>query len=130
VLYETHDFKGWTGTSDWKVLSATNTLVNDATRDRSQPPYGPSIPAPYLVQGTNDYAVEAKMQVTGTPIFPLYHPCFGITVRGNPVGGSWQGYYVGVGCNSYLTSVFITDVNTIDAYLKEVQFAPAVTLSA
>ncbi len=124
VLYETHDFKGWTGTSDWKVLSATNTLVNDATRDRSQPPYGPSIPAPYLVQGTNDYAVEARMQVTGTPIFPLYHPCFGITVRGNPVGGSWQGYYVGVGCNSYLTSVFITDVNTIDAYLKEVQFAP------
>jgi hypothetical protein len=32
----------------------------------SQPPYGPSIHAPYLVQGTNDYAVEARMQVTGT----------------------------------------------------------------
>jgi serine/threonine protein kinase len=123
VLYESHDFRGWTGTSDWKVLSATNTLVNDATSIHSQPPYGPSIPAPYLVQGSNDYAVEARIQVTGTNAL-FFHPWFGITVRGKPVGASWQGYYVGVGCNSYLTSVFITDVNTIDSYLKEAQFAP------
>lgn len=123
VLYETHDFNNWTGTSDWKVLTATGMLVNDATCDHSQSPYGPSVPAPYLVQGTNDYAVEAKIQVSSTNVHS-YYPCFGITVRGNPVGDSWQGYYVGVGCNSYLTSVFISNVNTIDSYLKEAQFDP------
>ncbi len=126
VSYETHDFRGWTGTSDWKVLGATNTLVNDATRDHSQPPYGPSIPAPYVVQGTNDYAVEARIQVTGTTAL-FYHPCFGITVRGKPIGAGWQGYYVGVGCDTYLTSVFITNVNMIDSYLKEAQFVPGTT---
>lgn len=128
VFYETHDFSGWTGTPDWKVQGASNTLVNDATSIHSQPPYGPSIPAPYVVQGTNDYAVEARIQVTGTPVIALYHPCFGITVRGKRVGAGWEGYYVGVGCDSYLTSVFITNVNTIDAYLKEAQFEPGTSL--
>jgi len=122
VLYETHNFSGWTGTSDWKVLSdTTHTLVNDATRDHSQPPYGPSIPAPYLVQGTDDYAVEAMIQVSSTNVH-TYYPCFGITVRGTPVGTSWQGYYIGIGCYTYLDDAFMSDVNTIDSYLKSAQF--------
>jgi hypothetical protein len=91
----------WTGgTSDWKSLNGM--LLNDGTRYMGTGQNGPTIVAPCQLQGTSDYAVEAKMQVVSTASFQG-GTCFGITVRGSSTTDSWQGYQGDIdidGCSS------------------------------
>jgi len=94
----------WTnGSSDWKVLNGV--LLNDGTNDNVGT--GPSIIAPCQLRATNNYAVETNIQVTQVG----RDPCFGITVRGNPTSGGWQGYKVGIGscacCNTFSGGIFL-----------------------
>jgi hypothetical protein len=95
----------WTdGSSDWKVLNGM--LLNDGTNDNASSG-GPSIIAPCQLGNTANYAVGTKIQV----IKVGRDPCFGITVRGNPASGGWQGYKVGIGscacCDTLSGGVFI-----------------------
>ena len=94
----------WTnGSPDWKTLN--NALLNDGTNDNVG--NGPSITAPCQLGHTTNYAVETSIQVTTVG----RDPCFGMSVRGNPTSGRWQGYKVGVGscacCDSFSGGVFI-----------------------
>ncbi len=81
------DLNTWTGGSaDWKVLNGM--LLNDGTNDNGGNMNGPTLVAPCQLGNVTDYAVTAKMQVTGGQ----YGQCFGISVRGTTDPNGWQGY--------------------------------------
>ncbi len=65
----------WTGTTDWKHLNGM--LTNDGSLTQQS-----WAPVPYQVQGTNDYAVEADIQVVKADQNSL----FGISLRHTTVG--------------------------------------------
>jgi len=81
---------GWAGSADWKVLNGA--LLNDGTNNNSTA--GPTVVPPFQLEGINDYAIEAKIQVVS---FQGYNPSFGLAIRGATVNGSWQGYETGIG---------------------------------
>lgn len=91
----------WTGgSSDWKTLNGM--LLNDGTRFMGTGQTGPTIVAPCQLEGTADYAVEARIQVVSTASYQG-GTCFGITVRGVSNTNGWQGYQADVdidGCSS------------------------------
>jgi hypothetical protein len=92
VLYQedgSDEWKGWVGSSDWKILNGT--LINDGTYDISTEP--PTIVAPYQVQGSANYAVEARMRVLRQSSKRQQPPYFGFSVRGSSGGSGWQGYW-------------------------------------
>lgn len=76
---------GWTGTQDWKVLNGV--LLNDGTGQQYDPQ--PTIVAPYIVDSTNDYAVESRIRVVrGNPAFDAG------SVRGSASSNGWTGYKI------------------------------------
>ena len=103
---------GWAGSADWKTLNGA--LLNDGSNGNVTA--GPTIVPPYQLEGINDYAIEAKIQVVS---FGNYNPRFGLAIRGATVNGNWQGYETGIGsldasnynstCNS---RIYTTDFNS------------------
>lgn len=93
VLYQetgSDSWQGWTGSPDWKILNSQ--LLNDATNtDQTSTKI---ISAPYVVTGTANYAVEAKIQVQRDNIHNEgVSKCgFGIVVRTDPTNSQGQGY--------------------------------------
>jgi Domain of Unknown Function (DUF1080) len=101
VLYQedgSDNWKGWSGSVDWKILNRT--LINDGTYDTDSEP--PTITSPYYIQGTTNYAVEARVRVLRQTTGRQLTPYFGISVRGTSAGNGWQGYWASViAANSY-----------------------------
>jgi hypothetical protein len=96
VLYSADKSGGldkWVGSLDWGHLDGM--LTNDGSNTSNS-----WIPAPYQVQGTNDYTVEVKLQVVKS------RPCdggacygFGIGVRNSSKGGYSSAVFSGCcGC--------------------------------
>jgi len=82
---------GWAGSADWKVLNGV--LLNDGSNGNTT--NGPTIVPPYQLEGINDYAIEAKVQVVS---YQNYNrPVFGFAIRGTTVNGNWQGYQALIG---------------------------------
>jgi hypothetical protein len=109
VLYTengSNNWAGWSGSADWKVLNGV--LLNDGSHDANT--IAPTITAPYQVEGTSDYAVEAKISIQRQNR-KLFVPAFGITVRGATNSGSWQGYWA-------LISAAGGDVSQPAAYIQ------------
>ncbi len=78
ILYQADTSGGldkWTGTTDWKHLNGM--LINDGSVTQAS-----WAPIPYQVQGTNDYAVEAEIQVVKVDSGNL----FGISLRHTDAG--------------------------------------------
>lgn len=102
---------GWAGSADWKVLNGA--LLNDGSNGNSA--NGPTIVPPYQLEGINDYAIEAKVQVVS---YQNNYPVFGFAIRGTTVNNSWQGYQNALGyldaasnnstCN---TRIYTNDMN-------------------
>lgn len=109
------NWNGWYGTSDWKV--SNHTLLNDGTNFCCGTQ--PTITAPYQVQGTPNYAIEVRTQVTNYA--KDYYPCFDITIRGFQLGDVWQGYKASVGCDGNVTIKVSTGT---DAVLVHDRFNP------
>lgn len=88
------NWNGWTGSSDWKVINGM--LQNDgiSTNGFTAPTI---IVSPYKVSGTDDYAIEATIQVVSFPNTG-YVPSFEIGIRGNgsTSNNDWQGYWAEV----------------------------------
>ncbi len=89
TLYETTNFNGWSGSSDWTVRDGM--LYNDGTSGESYTG-APTILAPYNLDavGVSDYAVEVKIQVVHSVA------CFAITIRGTATPDGWHGYAGGI----------------------------------
>lgn len=93
VLYQedgSDNWKGWSGSADWKTLNGT--LLNDGTNDTSNATAPPTITAPYQVEGTSDYAVETRIRVQRQITTGAIEPGFNISARGASVGNTWEGY--------------------------------------
>lgn len=104
VLYQedgSDNWQGWSGDQAWKVLS--HFLLNDGTSDDFS-----RIIAPYQVEGTADYAVEARFQVISYE-HRVSYPCFGIAVRGMSTAAPTRGYHGVIGCFSDLTDIELQD---------------------
>ena len=124
VLYQENgsdNWGGWTGTSDWKTLNGQ--LLNDGTHDITDAP--PTITAPYQVEKTANYAVEAKISVQrqnqGTN-----GNAFAITVRGATNKGVWQGYPILIATSKSGSTAYIQDNNNTfsGANLAQAPFDP------
>jgi hypothetical protein len=105
------NWKGWSGSADWKTLNGA--LLNDGSYDTNT--IAPTITAPYQVEGTSDYAVEAKINIQRQNQGKSVTSAFGITVRGATNGGTWQGYFALIsapGANEPQAAAFITNNNT------------------
>ncbi len=85
-----HGWKGWSGSSDWKVLNGQ--LLNDGTNDDDS--LQPTIGAPCSLDGITNYAVEVAIQIIS--LNDAYNDGFGITVRGDPTQNPWRGYIAGI----------------------------------
>lgn len=100
ILYaagQSNGWAGWGGTSDWKVSG--NMLINDGTLTDLGNNISPTITAPFQIEGTADYAIEARIQVISYRNAGIA-ACFGLTVRGTPAASGWQGYQGIDGCIS------------------------------
>jgi serine/threonine protein kinase len=86
VFYEANDRKGWSGwsgTSEWYVsggLLLSKGIDSDTSRQ-------PTIIAPYQVDRTNNYAVEARVRIVGGG-----QGCFYLAIRGGFTANQWSGY--------------------------------------
>jgi hypothetical protein len=92
ILYQENgsdNWKGWSGTPDWKILNGV--LINDGTYDTNAIP--PTITAPYQVQTTPDYAVEVKMRIQRMVTGRSVTSGFAIAARGTSGGSTWKGYF-------------------------------------
>jgi len=113
----------WTaGSSAWKVLNGV--LLNDGSQ-RWDYNSGPTIVAPCQLGTIANYAVETKIQVVSSQS----DPCFGITVRGNPLSSGWQGYKAGLGNCGSLGSAQISGPDYFyDSQIKKASFDPGNTV--
>lgn len=93
LLYSAGDGNGWSGwkeTSEWYVngsLLMSRGTDSDTSRQ-------PTITAPYSVNSTNNYAIEARVQILGGG-----RGCFFLAIRGSSTANGWSGYKTGT-CTS------------------------------
>jgi serine/threonine protein kinase len=86
VLYSaggSNGWSGWNGTSEWFV-NGNLLMSRGADGDTSRPP---TITAPYSVTSTNNYAVEARVQIVGGS-----QGCFFLAIRSSFTANGWSGY--------------------------------------
>lgn len=103
ILYSadwSNGLNGWTGSSDWKVSQGE--LINDGTNSSDQA--GPTIVAPYQVQGISNYAVQVTIRVLSA------YACFdAATIRGSSTGmwwwTEWHGYKATICADDFFNEV-------------------------
>ncbi|HEY4389563.1 MAG TPA: family 16 glycoside hydrolase [Ktedonobacteraceae bacterium] len=117
------NWKDWSGSVDWNVLNGM--LINDGSYDRSTEP--PTITAPYQVEGTANYAIEARIRVLREISGRALTPYFGLSVRGTSSSSTWQGYWVSIiPSNSTVPqpAIYIQNNNFSNFAQSILQYAP------
>lgn len=112
------DISSWTdGSPDWVVKAGV--LYNDGSNSSTN---GPTIVAP-CEPGTNDYAVEAKIQVTNSSDYS----CFGLDFRGSSTQDGWQGDHADV-CSQDIASISSYSYDNGNTTLTQTPFTAGLTM--